>query len=188
MQLSTQISAAVKGGKQRAFLSDGDKDVLLDVILSDSESDTMQVTRHAIEEGSDVSDHVIESPKDFTVEAVLTDDDLDVYDPQSFANKKIRERLKIIQEWIDNKIVLSYFGQDVDFQSVVIQRISRIKAPDTGEGIKISLSLSKITIAQSETTEVNVKTTTAKGKTAKSSESKAGTKTKNKSWAKTLLG
>ena len=188
MQFTDSISSAIRGSKPRAFLSDGTNEVLLDVVLSDTESDQMDVTRHAIEDGADVTDHVIESPKSFTLDAILTDDDIDTLNPNTFANKKIDERLKIIQGWLDNKTILSYYGHDVDFSSVVIQNISRVKGQDTGEGIKISLSLSKITIAKSQTTEVNVKTTTAKGKTAKQSDSKSGDKTtsKNKSWLKTM--
>lgn len=186
MQFSSQIQDAIRGSKPRAFISDSTNEVLIDVVMSDTESDTMQVTRHAIEEGSDVTDHIIESPKEFSFDAILTDDDLDTSDPNSFKNKKIDERLKIIQTWIDNKTVLSYYGHDVDLDYVVIQSINRVKAQDTGEGIKLSLSLTKITIAKSQTTEVSIKTTTAKGKTAKQTDEKSGTKTENKSWLKGL--
>ena len=190
MQFTDAISSAIRGSKPRAFMSDGINEVLFDVILSDVESDQLQVTRHAIEYGADVTDHVIDNPKDFSFEAVLTDDDINPLDPNTFKNKKIDERLKIIQGWLDNKTILNYYGQDNDYSSVVISGIARNKAQGIGEGIRLSIGLAKITIAKSQVSEITVKTTTAKGKSAKGKDekSKDPSESKSKSWLKTLIG
>ena len=190
MQFTDAISSAIRGSKPRAFMSDGTNEVLFDVILSDVESDQLQVTRHAIEDGADVTDHVIDNPKDFSFEAVLTDDDIDPLDPNTFKNKKIDERLKIIQGWLDNKTILSYYGQDNDYSSVVISGIARNKAQGIGEGIRLSIGLAKITIAKSQVSEITVKTTTAKGKSAKGKDEKSKDVSEKdlKSWAKDIFG
>lgn len=189
-QIVEQISDAIKGQRTRAFLSDGVDDIILDVVISDNESDTLQVTRHTIEDGSDITDHVNTKPKKFSVEAIFTDDDLDLLNPGSFFNKTISERLDVINAWIEQKIVLTYYGHTKDFEDVVIESIGRKKALATGEGISISLKIAKINIVESIQTDVTIKTTRKKGKTAKQTDSSPGDASKggNKSWAKSIFG
>jgi len=191
MAIVEQISDAIKGQRTQAFLSDGIDNVLFDVVISDNEADTLQVTRHTIESGSDITDHVNTKPKKFSIEAVLTDDDLDLLNPGSFFNKTIGERLDVIKLWIEDKAILTYYGHTKDIEDVVIESVGRKKTLATGEGISISLKIAKVNIVESVQTDVTVATTRKKGKTAKQTDTNPGNATQgaqNKSWAKTLFG
>jgi hypothetical protein len=193
--IKQEISNAVSGIRTRAFLSDDSDDVVLNVTTTINDSDFVDVTRHAIEDGADVTDHVASRPGKFTFEAILTDDDFDALNPTSFFNKTIEERFEIISGWIDNKTVLTYYGHETDIENVVIESISRRRQLNTGSGVTVSITLSKITIAESVETDVNVQSTQPKGKTATKSQTTQSNANSpastaggaSKSWAKSLF-
>lgn len=190
-QVVERISDAISGQKTRAFLSDGIDDVVFDVIITENDSDSLNVTRHAVEDGSDVTDHVNSTPRKFSIDAILTDADLDVLNPVSFLNKTIDERLDVIDKWIKKKKVLTYYGHDKDIEDVIVQSISRKRSQSTGDGLEVSLSIDKINIVSSVQQNIDIKTTVPKGKTATQTQTTPGSTSsaalKNKSWAKSLF-
>jgi len=190
--LVEQISDAFRGQRTQAFLTDGTDNVLFNVTKTTNESDSNEVTRHAIEQGADVTDHIIENPKEFSFTAVLSDNDISIINPQSYFQESIEDRKKIIDRWLTSKTLLTYYGHEIDFENVIIQSITRNKAPEYGEGLSLDIKLRQINIVQSATVDIDIVTINKKGKTAsknQSSKAEASTESaKKKSWVTRLFG
>jgi len=159
MALSDQISAAIRGGRPRAFLGDGNaqNDVLFDVISNYSYDQSARVTAYAIEKGAAVTDHVIQSPNAWSISALLTNEDIDALDPSSWTAKNIVKRRDQLTKWKQEGTLLTYYNQDGnDIKSVVLESVKEEKTMDTGSGIALSLNLKEVTLATSETATVQI--------------------------------
>jgi hypothetical protein len=167
------LTKTIFGGRAHAYLSDEIDDVLFNVVVDESTSDSNDVTAHAIEDGSDVEDHVVGKPRTFAINIILSDDTIDLLDPMSVVNRftaTIKDREEILEDWNELKKVLTYYAVDRDIEDVVIQSMTRRKSLDTGSGLGFSLTLCRVNIVDSDT--VNVKVKPAQ---------KANTQTKSKS-------
>ena len=176
MPIVSQISNAVSRTRTRVFLSDGGMSHLLLNVLKDfTENDSNEITNYAIEDGSDISDHIFQKPKTINLNAVLTDEIDNTQDVEEFINSltsTIDNRMKMLQGWLDDKTTLTYCGYDNDIKDVLIESISRNSNQETGSGLNISISLKQINIANSMT--VTTGLPKAGGPSAKSKVSAAG--------------
>lgn len=187
-----QISDAFKGQRTQAFLSDGTDNVLFNVTISTTETDTNEVTSHAVEQGADITDHIIEKPKQFSFNAVLSDNDLSIINPSGFFEESIEDRKKILDKWIKNKTLLTYYGHETDIDNIVIESITKSKTRDTGEGLSLDIKIRQINIVESTTVDIDITPIIKKGKTAKKNQSNKATASneasKKKSWVNRLFG
>jgi hypothetical protein len=152
--IPAKISDAVFGDRTHAFLSDGLNEVVFNVLRDESDTDTNEVTQHAIESGSPVTDHVIGRPKSLTLNIVFSDEDiLFVNVPTSqedlFLFEPISERKQTLQGWNDNKDLLTYYSHDEDYEDVVIESISRNHTLEYGSGIGLTITLKQVNIVES---------------------------------------
>lgn len=187
MALTSKISDAILGGRSQAFLSDGIKDVVFDAVLSFSEVNEFAVSRHTVEEGADIADHIDSKPRKWNVTAILTDDDFDLLDPSNFFDPTIEDRFEIIETWREEKPFLTYYGHENDIEDIEISNLTKTYSDSVWT---ITFSMTKINVATFETADISLSTTTQKGATAKSSTSKAGdpTSKKSSSLLKGLIG
>jgi hypothetical protein len=187
-----QISDAFRGQRTQAFLSDGTDNVLFNVTLTTTETDTNEVTSHSVEQGADITDHIIEKPKQFSFNAVLSDNDISIINPSSYFEESIEDRKKILDKWLTNKTLLTYYGHETDIENVVMESITRNKTRDVGEGLGLDIKIRQINIVESTTVDIDITLITKKGKTAKknqSSKAEASTEAaKKKSWVTRLFG
>jgi len=190
MALSSKISDAITGGRSQAFLSDGIFDVLFDAVIDKTDSNNFSVSRHTIEDGADVTDHVHSDPLSIDINAVLTDDDFDLLDPTGFIDETIEDRLETLEIWRDEKPILTYFGHETDIEDLVISNFTTTKTLDTGDGIGITISLTKINVVAAQIEAISLSNVTAKGATSKGTSKKAGNATTKKSTSilKGLIG
>jgi hypothetical protein len=190
MALSSVISNAISGGRSEAFLSDGLFDVVLDSVISYSESDSSKVSKHTIEEGADIADHVDSDPKVINISAILTDDDYDLLDPTGFFDSTIEDRFIYLEYWKEVKPLMTYFGHETDVEDVVLTNVTRNKSLDTGTGWGIDISLEKVVVATFQVADISLSEATQKGNTSRGTSKKAGNTTSNKSKSilKRLIG
>jgi len=177
------ISDAITGNHTRAFLSDGTNDCLFNVTKDDTEQDTSEVSSHAIEDGSDVSDHVIQKPKTINLNVILSDESISTMNPMSYVAAfldTIEDRKQLLQNWMDDKTLLTYHGHDIDTDDVVIENLSRNHSADTGNGLGLTITLKKLIIAKSQEVTVKFNTVTNTGKTATSKTTKTGEQLESK--------
>ena len=188
MALTSKISEAIFGGHEHAFLSDGKKTVLINTVLTINLDDTSNITKHAIEKGSDVTDHIVTDPQLITVSGILSDEDFSLTDPTGFGNETIADRKKILDDWKITKPILTYHGHEYDIENVEIQSLSWGKNESTGSGVNFNVTLTVVNIAETQTTTALKNDVTQKGNTAKASDKKPGSATAaNNSWAKNIL-
>ncbi len=157
MSLADKLNEAASGGP-RAFLSDEIADVTLDTVLDISKSINSQVTRHAIERGADVTDHVIDDPETWSLSVVLTNDSISALDPLSFGGQTIEERLAILDEWRTAKQIISYYGPEETIDDVIIASRSESRNAEIGlDGLQLSITLQRITLAEAVSIDLEVK-------------------------------
>lgn len=152
MPITERVTNAV-GGRIRAFISDGSLDVQFDVILNFTENHAIEVTQHAIQDGADITDNIDPKTEDYTIDAILTDDDYDILDPTSLTNPTIKERIDYLKLFKEYKEVLTYYGQDEDIEDVIIYSMSKAKTQETGKGVRLSIGLKKISVAVAQSVE-----------------------------------
>jgi hypothetical protein len=183
MPVTERVTNAV-GGRTRAVLSNLAYDVQLDVVISFAESQQADVTQHAIQSGADITDNVNNRTEDYTIEAVLTDDDYDILDPTSLTNPTIKERMDYLILFKNNKQTLTYFGQDQDIENLIISSLNKSKTQETGKGIRLSIGLKKINVATAQSVEAPTtakqNSVNQKGQTPKGTNSKTGDVTAGK--------
>lgn len=171
MALTSKISDAILGGRSQAFLSDGVNDVVLDAVLSFTEENQFAVSRHTVEEGADISDHIDSKPRKWNVTAILTDDDFDLLDPSNFFDPTIEDRFEIFETWREEKPFLNYYGHENDIEDVEITNLTKTYSDSVWT---ITFSITKINVATYQTADISLSTTTQKGATSKGSTSKTG--------------
>jgi|GEM_PF-3385431 len=190
MPLSSKISDAITGGRSQAFLSDEIDDVVFDSVINYTENDSSTVSRHTVEDGADVSDHVDAQPKTIEFSAILTDNDQDLLDPASFFDETMQDRFGTLEFWKDTSPLLTYYGHETDIEDVVLTNVTRNKTLDTGEGWGVDISLQVVNIATFQVEDISLSSVTGKGATSKGSNKRAGSATskKRKSILKRIIG
>ena len=185
MGLSSKISDAITGQRERCFLSDGSLDVLLNVTVDDSEDHSVDITNHAIEDGSDIVDNTWQKPIELSLNCILSDELTDLLDWSIMAKTKIEDRKYILQTWMELKQILTYYSWDTDYENMLIESINYKRSLDYGSGIGLTLNLKEVRIV--ETQVVALSGSTDKGKQNTGSSTKSGAE-KLKSIASGLLG
>jgi len=67
--------------KKVTLIKDGDKTIIAcDVVTSENHQMTAEATQYEIEDGSDISDHVINRGKFLTIEGIISDDPITILD------------------------------------------------------------------------------------------------------------
>lgn len=161
----------------------GLKELILGPIISEGESYSASVASHALENGSEVSDHVHAQPASFSVTTFLVDKNDLMSSAASLvlgSDKSVDEKITQLKEWHESGELLVYSGPvfsgffekgyDMYVEDVVISSMSIGRGVDKGAGLEVTLSLRKITIADTQMMSVNlpqpVKKAGAKGKTS----------------------
>ena len=173
MALTSKISDAFSGRRQRCFLSDEIDSVLLNVTMDDSEDQSVDITNHAIEDGSDIVDNTWQKPLSLSLNCVLSDDISDLTDWSIMAKTSINERKKILKSWMDDKIILTLYSWDTDYENMLVESVSYKRSQQTGTGVGLQLNLKQVNIVETQLVE-NITVVADKGKQPVSSTAKTG--------------
>ncbi|GBF38535.1 phage baseplate protein [Leptospira johnsonii] len=145
------------GERTQTYLKGDGTDLIFDSTISISKDRSANATSHAVEKGSDITDHVTDEPIGISLTAIISDSDWDPLDPLSFINKKVKERLSLLYDWMDKKVIIAFYSYDEIIESLIIESVSEEQAVDLGDGRKLSLRLKKIVIAEPRKVEVTLK-------------------------------
>ncbi|MGJ4748378.1 phage baseplate protein [Leptospira sp. SA-E8] len=168
--------------RTQTYLKGDGTDLKFDSTISISKDRTANATNHAVEKGSDITDHVTDEPIGVSLTAIISDSDWDPLDPLSFVNKKVKERLSLLYDWMDKKVILAFYSYDEIIENLIIESVSEEQAVDLGDGRKLSLKLKKIVIAEPRKTEVTLKSPVPKtGAAATATKQVSGSAGANKS-------
>lgn len=144
-----------------ATLSDGSTEVILSPVMSEGESFSAEITRNAIEDGSNITDHVHPQPKNISIMAFLADknDLMAVAASLIFgADKTVTEKLGWLKAWMEFGVPLIYSGPvfsgvikkgyDIFAEDMVISSLDIMRTSENGSGVEVSIALQEIIIAQ----------------------------------------
>jgi len=66
-------------GKKRVTITYADRELLkVDATIREGHDSTSQATKHGIEDGSEISDHIIKQPRTLTLTGIISDDPIDL--------------------------------------------------------------------------------------------------------------
>lgn len=147
----------------------GKNQVILGPISGEDESYSANVCVHAIESGSEISDHVHTQPGQFSIKTFFADKN----DMMAMAaelvtanNQTVSQKLALLKEWRETGELLVYSGPvfsgmilrgyDMYVEDVVITSLGISRTVDNGDGVEVSISLKKILIADALTTSVRL--------------------------------
>lgn len=147
----------------------GKNQVILGPISGEDESYSANVCVHAIENGSEISDHVHAQPGQFSIKTFLVDKNdamAVVAGLVTGNNQTVSQKLALLKEWRETGELLVYSGPvfsgmilrgyDMYVEDVVITNLGISRTVDNGEGVEVSLSLKKILIADVLTTSIRL--------------------------------
>ncbi len=145
-----------------ATLSDGSTEVILTPVMSESESLSAEITRNAVEDGSNITDHVHPQPLSISVTTFFADkNDIMAAAPALIfgADKTVTEKIGWLKAWREFGVLLTYSGPvfsgviqkgyDIFAEDMVISALDITRSPENGSGVEVSISLQKVVVAQS---------------------------------------
>ena len=144
-----------------AFLSDGINRVILTSVMSETETLGAEITKNAVEDGSNINDHVHVQPYQFAFKCFFADkNDLMAAAANLLlgADKTVTEKIVILKAWRTFGTLLTYSGPlfsgfmtkgyDIYCENMVISNLGIGRSQDNGVGVDVSISLQEIVIAQ----------------------------------------
>ena len=167
------------------------KVVDVDVSLSESHNETSRITKHPIEDGSTISDHIIKDPFTVTITGFISNTPLGLKGLKDKANKIVKTPANL-KKLVSGKSVLDtmqtayndlVFLRDSDkpievitglksYTDMYIQKLSINRTPQTTGGLPFSITLQQIKKVKSKessstsvgrTEGINAKLPTAEG-------------------------
>ncbi|PJZ24402.1 hypothetical protein CH352_14410 [Leptospira hartskeerlii] len=176
-----RAKSLIFGERVQTYLKGDGTDLTFDSTISISKDRSANSTNHAVEKGANITDHVTDEPIGISITAIISDSDWDPLDPISFLNKKVKERLSLLYDWMDKKVIISFYSYDEIVESLIIESVSEEQAVDLGDGRKLTLKLKKIIIAEPRKVEVTLKSPIPKaGATATATKQVSGSAGANK--------
>jgi len=135
---------AILEGKGRTEIGE----LVLDVTLNEKHSHTAETTDNPIEDGSNASDHTIQSPDQYSLEGIWTDTPLDADRAElNRSNDKYRKLVRLKEE-AEPLTVVS--GLRV-YENMIIQSINSRDDPSTGFSVPVSVSFKESRFVSQQT-------------------------------------
>jgi hypothetical protein len=123
-----------------------------------------EATDHPVEDGSSIADHVIVKPKTFTLTTNWTPRPWDDTFKPGGANRP-QQAFDILAMACQDKTSVWIQVDDIDYQPVIIQRVTMQREFADGDSRTIQLDCKQITVVQGKTVEVKLASSLkAKGK------------------------
>ena len=188
----SKVSDFLKNEKPCIFSEETGTSVILTPIMSQSKTGSVQVTDHAVEDGTTISDHVFKETELIELNAILSDsndllgqavDSLKSWIGAGADSMSVQDKIELLEFWRDTGEIVTYSGPvwpglfvtgyDMTKSSMLITDVSLSNTEETGSAVNIDISLKKVTIA--EAVMKNAKLPTAARKVTKKGESSTQT-------------
>jgi len=160
--------------KKVTLIKDGDKTIIAcDVVTSETHQMASEATQYEIEDGSDISDHVINRGKLLTIEGEITDDPITILDTGIFertiANvtpsilrsklsfglggdkgKPSKEVFDQFEKIYDNKIPLTIITGLKKYDNMIMENLSIPRTSKTVRSLKFTATFRQIRIVSTQ--------------------------------------
>ena len=137
--------------------------IILDAVISETTTSNVRVTRNPIELGADINDHSIIEPKEYSLEAVVTDSPLfgvgsgDLVTSSGFFGSSSEDSRTRSQAAFDALIALQELREPIDIQTglkqysnMLISNITVTQDKDTSRAIFFTAKLTEIILTSTE--------------------------------------
>ncbi len=181
-----------------ASLFSEDDEIILKPVISEDISESAQVSTHAVEEGSAVSDHVDPANSKLTINMMIVRDMDLLGELIKGSDKSPEEKIIQLKKWKENGSLLTYSGPvfkgigvfkqgiDIDMKNIVITNLSFKRDNTTGGGFSSAISFEQIRIAIAKTVKATLpKAAQSTNKKGQSETGKTGSSGKDK--AKSII-
>lgn len=145
-----RISSRIKG-YERAILTDdatAGTDIYFNVVTAFDRSWASSITEHAVEDGAPITDNIYNSPAEYSMSVIMSDETIPADETNAMTRMSIAEREAQILKWREDKKLLILIYRDA-FRSIVIKDFSESKM-QAENGTQYSLSFKEIRIATAE--------------------------------------
>jgi hypothetical protein len=191
-------------GGSRPFLSDGEIDMYIGVITSESASLPVETTDHAIENGSTAQSHAKISPETFSISVKMGGGfslSKAIYnaitDPR-MPELTVAEKIEKLREWRKHKQLLTYSGPRPGYallyqtrsmleENIIITGLEEARTNKT-DAWDISLSFKRMNIVKAMMTTINLPGTPQAGQTAKQTDATKKPPKDGSMWYKGVKG
>ena len=172
-------------GVPASLFSESDE-IILKPVISEDISESASVTNHAVEDGSDVADHVEPANGKLSISTVISRD-FDLIGAAMRGDKEPEEKIILLKKWSATGELLTYSGPvfkgigifkqgiDIEMKNLVITNAAFKRDNGTGGGFNVSLSLEQVRLAYAKEAAIILpkaaRTTVKKGSTETSKKS-----------------
>jgi len=188
-----EISDFFKNEKPCIFSEETLTKVILSPLMSEAKSGSVQITDHAVEDGTTISDQVVKEPETIDLTAMLSDGNkIDQAIDAVKANigfdtdtMSVQEKIDMLEAWMEMGMRVTYSGPifsgilangfEIVAASMMLTRVDYSRNAQTASAIEVGIGLKKIVIA--EAIMKNSKLPTSAKKTTKKGESSTKTET-----------
>lgn len=180
-----------------ASLMSDDDEVIIKPVLSEDIGESASVSNHAVEEGSDVADHVDPANGKLSISTIITRDMSLIGSAVFGSDKSPEEKIILLKKWLGNGALLTYSGPvfkgvgvfkqgiDIEMTNLVLTNASFKRDSSTGGGFSVALSLGQVRIARAK--EVTVSLPKAAQSTVKKGPSETANSGSSSSKSKSII-
>jgi len=128
-----------------------------DLVISEEHKRSSQLCTHPIEDGTEIADYILVSPKVITVVLLLSNFSIQRSGDAYAGNETHAEDAYMILESVqEEKCICNFQSSIKKYRSYAIEELDFTRDKESGNSIKVFLSFREITIAKSETVIVDV--------------------------------
>jgi hypothetical protein len=134
-----------------------------DLVISEEHKRTAQLCTHPIEDGTEIADHILMSPKTITAVLLLTNFSIQRADA-SFVKNHSEDAYMILEKAQEEKSICNFQSSVKKYRDYAIEELSFTRDAETGNAMKIYIMFKEITIAKNSTVVVDVLVSVSKDK------------------------
>lgn len=138
--------------------------VEFDANLNEVATVAANATGYPVEDGSDISDNVVDEPDEIQIDAVITNTPANIDDTLLAATTRAEDLYADLLLLKATRDVVSVFTSVGEYSDMIITRLTRTRNANVGEAAQFSISLRQIRKVQSSVAEVPIRETGGKGK------------------------
>jgi len=128
-----------------------------DLVISEEHKRSSQVCTHPIEDGTEIADYVLVSPKTITAVLLLSNYSIRRAGDAYVGNERhAEESYEILETVQTEKCKCNFMSSITKYRDYVIEELDFTRDKDSGNAIKVSLTFREIKVAKSETVIVDV--------------------------------
>lgn len=124
--------------------------VTFDAVVQESFSSTSTVTKHPVETGAHIADHIQDQPDELQIEGILSNVPVMMLASLRVSSLRAEEEYEKLLALKEKKEPMTVYTSRREYEDYVITRIQRTRTPDLGDSVKVSLGLERVIFAQSK--------------------------------------